>query len=171
MEIVASWAVFDAGLIGLEEAFREMPRGVVEYLQGEMCYAAAVVVAKQAKKSTAFQDVTGALRRSIRGRRKSSRIEGERVPNSAAEARIGGTKGARQGHLIEGGTVERFHASGKSVGKVKETPVLVPAYRQSAESAFHAGVNAGVAEFEAFINAVRVGGVNSRQGRAIDRDR
>ena len=140
---------------------RTLPGLVAERVQGDALFAAAKITAAEAKKTTAFEDKTGALRKSIRARRIPVEVETpsgfKKVPGGAAQA-IAGGKGARQAYLIEKGR-EAGQYLGR--GKTKRTgnfpkapphPYLEPAFlatRNQALAAF------GVAAKKAFIRTVR----------------
>ena len=118
-----------------------LPVEVARTIRGAATFAAAKVVATEAKATTAFQDRTGRLRRSIRARRGKGYAEtlnGKRVqlPAVYAATVVGGT-GARQGVLIEYGTV-----------KMRARPFLEPAARSSTSRAFHAARLAAQREFK-----------------------
>lgn len=82
---------------------------------------AAVPLETAMKRTTAFADYTGYLRRSI-GTKK-----GRRRPSPTVTV---GAK-APHAHLVEFGTAERHHKSGKSTGIMPKRPFIRPAYDKS----------------------------------------
>jgi len=87
---------------------------------------AAKDLAKEMKSNLArvTDEKTGNLKKAI-GAKKLKRY----LDNPAAGAGIKyGYKGGNHAHLIEYGTAERFHKSGKSVGAIQPRPFVRPAW-------------------------------------------
>jgi len=91
----------------VERAIRDLPGKVPGRLAQEGLLAAGKVIQAQARTPNfRFQDQTGRLRRTIKTRRASGRTRGRKGRGQPyAEVVIGGP-GARQGHLIEVGSVK-----------------------------------------------------------------
>lgn len=169
MELAVNFDEFERESKQLEAMMSGLPYGVTDHLHGEMCLAAAKVVARAAKSSSAFRDKSGRLRKSLRARRRDVWFGGRKVKDAAAMTVLGGSRGARQGHLIELGTDERAHASSKSVGRITARPVLRPALERSVGDAMTAALAAGRREFGSLAAAARGGRLNRRQIRALER--
>lgn len=138
------------GFEKVEKAFRELPLKVSKKILRQALRAGAKPIHAQAKEN--FPERTGAAKRSIKIR------AGKQRKKHAATVWVGTRKGDFKGDefyagFIEGGTVERHHKSGKSVGKVV------------AREPFKRAFEARKAEAEAIIERELVAGIE-REAKA-----
>ena len=119
--------VASVGLIGdkrLEKKLNALASGAVRRRMERASLKKALPIGREAVKAAAPVGDTGNLRRSIK---------------SEVRDRIGTVYGiigadwtfARHAHLVELGSSERFHSSGKSVGRMTPRPFMEPAIKSS----------------------------------------
>ena len=127
----------------LEESLNSLPVKMARTVRVAANKAAGSVVAKRAKSTTAFKDISGNLRRSIRrvvrgGYTETIHGKRRRVPGRFVSVRAGSTV-ARQPVLVEYG-----HGGPRPA---PPHPFLEPAAEGAAKEAFAAAVVAARAEF------------------------
>ena len=123
----------EEGLAKLAKAFNELPRELSVEVQARSLEAAAKVVQQEAKATTAFQDKSGRLRKSIKVQRRIAKFK---KPDGQVFKVSGGEVVARatdaKSHLIEGGH--------KGPRPAPPHPFLAPAAEASQQQAFAAAV-------------------------------
>ncbi len=146
------------GFSELEAQLADLPDRLAKRATGKAMRAAGRMVADAIRQAAPVNtgQLAGSVKISLRNRNLTGLAEYAdvmRAGGSIREAR-GAMRGARSGgesagtrvlvkvavtsphaHLVEFGTVERFHKSGKSVGRMPANPFIRPAWDSSGEAA------------------------------------
>ena len=137
------------------KAMEQMPEALARHVQGGGALEVAKIIRKAARNLVPVD--TGALKRSIRVRQVSQKIQVKllgaptRIPRSAAQALAGNRPGAFHGHLVEYGTV-----------RSKAQPFLEPAVRTNNSQFLKAYAEGSQKRFAAAMRSIRAG-TESRQ--------
>ena len=137
------------------KALAKIPEALARHVQGGGALAVAQIIRKAARNLVPVD--TGALKRSIRVRQVSQKIQIKilgppvRIPRSASQALAGNQKGAFHGHLVEFGTI-----------KSKAQPFLEPAVRTSHSQFLRAYAEGSQKRFASAMRSIRAG-TESRQ--------
>ena len=115
------------GLKELDKMLTQLPKSMGKSVLRASLKKAAVPLLNEATES-APEGPTGRLANSmvIAGKLKKSQRKGRAKMKDGVEIFVGSTDPAA--YLVEWGSVERFHKSGKSVGEMTESPFFVSAW-------------------------------------------
>ena len=137
------------------KAIEKMPEALARHVQGGGALEVAKIIRKAARNLVPVD--TGALKRSIRVRQVSQKIQVKllggptRIPRSASQALAGNQKGAFHGHLVEFGTI-----------RSRAQPFLEPAVRSNHNQFLRAYAEGSQKRFAAAMRSIRAG-TESRQ--------
>ena len=137
------------------KALEQLPEALARHVQGGGALEVAKLIRKAARNLVPVD--TGALKRSIRVRQVSQKIQIKllgaptRIPRSASQTLAGNRAGAFHGHLVEYGTI-----------KSRAQPFLEPAVRTSHSQFLRAYAEGSQKRFAAAMRSIRVG-TESRQ--------
>ena len=127
MALIISGVVV-TGRVELDRMLRNMTPALNHSILATANAAAAKPLIRAAQSKVAT--LSGGLKHSIGAARISVKEAGEIGTVHVGPRRKGNHKG-RHGHLVEFGTVERFHKNGKSVGVMPSAPFMLPAFMET----------------------------------------